>query len=212
MKHYSDYNYAMTRLNSTIVMYKGEPAYLHRAGPSDRRAANQVYLECPLTGREIGYVPLRDVDINPPKLGYSIPEEEGANSFYVSRSPKRAEWRQGLRSSALCSARTMGGVMLNNNQIATIIVGKYPSLAECKDVSRSFHTIRAFHRDFAVCYKSTTDRYNIEYKGVETVAYINSNNVIEMKKGKQWAFEALQLAIGEEGTYSNEEGGRTVAA
>ena len=212
MKHYSDYSYAMTRLNGTIVMYKGKPVYLHRAGPLDRRRANQVYLECPITGREVGYVPLRDVDINPPKLGYSIPEESVTNSFYVSRSPKRSEWRQGLRSSALCSARTMGGVMLSNSQIASIIVGKYPSLDECKQLSRRFITVRAFHRDFAISYNTMADRYDIEYKGVEIVAHINNNNVIEMKDGKQWAFEALQLAIGEKGTYSNEEGGRTVAA
>lgn len=209
MKHYANNNYAQSRLAGTICMYKNKPVYVHGFEDDNGRVRGVISISCP-RGSWRKDVPVSEVDINPPKLGYYNPTSLERNAFFVARTPKRNEWRQGLRSSALVNGANLQGVMLNNEQIAKVIEGDYPTLAKATSQSAKYTAKRAFHRDFAV-YKVGNNAFDVEYKGVEVVAKV-IEGTISMIEGKQWAFEALQEATGKNERFENEENRPAVAS
>lgn len=209
MKHYANNNYAQSRIAGTICMFKGEPVYVHGFEDDDDRLRGKIAISCP-SGNWRETVPVSEIDINPPRLGYFNPKSYERNAFFVARTPKRAEWRQGIRSSALVNGANLQGVMLNNDQIASVIKGDYPPLATAIAQSAKYGAKRAFHRDFAV-FKTGRTSFNVEYKGVEVVANV-IEGTISMIEGKQWAFEALQEAAGKNERFENEENRPAVAS
>ena len=209
MKQYANNNYAQTRIAGTICMFKGEPVYVHGFESDRDRASGRISISCP-NGNWRNTVPVSEIDLNPPKLGYFNPRSYEHNALFVARTPKRNEWRQGIRSSALVNGADLRGVMLNNDQIASVIKGDYPPLNTAIAQSDKYSAKRAFHRDFAV-YKSGNNTYSIEYKGVEVVAKM-IEGTISMVEGKQWAFEALLEATGKNERFENEENRPAVAS
>lgn len=206
MKPYNDNSYAYNRIINTVCMYQNEPVVVIGEDDSSGGMASILY---PLSGNR-DVVDIKEIDINPPTLGYYNPERHLESCYYISRSPKRNEWRQGLRSSALIENKNLRNVMFNHSGIAKIIVGDYPNIGRAKEICLEKGVNVAFHRNFAIKLGFTSD-FIIEYKGVEDVAIISEGR-ISMLKGKEWCSEVLEMAIGNQEEMSYEKSISATAA
>jgi len=90
--------YTAMRLNGTVVREPGKErlVMIHEIGHGER--GELVASIQSLKGGKNHVVPLDDLDLASPKLGNVA--FEGV-SYYISRQPKRNDWRQGLRRENL---------------------------------------------------------------------------------------------------------------
>jgi len=110
-----------------------------------------------------------ELDLSSPPLGYT---SHNGVAMYVSRQPKRNDWRQGLRESNLHVANEhhVGRYDLGTYQpLVTSIVGVHKSYQTCKEMmdadgdnyySIPFSRVFAYHRNGTIWYKG-----NIEVGG-----------------------------------------------
>lgn len=160
MKAYEEADYARSRLPETIVrLTNGKPIFIQSV------LANKVYYNH-LGEDEQRVCKLSDLNINPVPLGYV---NEGNNAFYLTRSPVREDWRQGLRSRTMRVVGALGGMGfdLDDNSIAKTILGEYPSFKTAlKNAEAGAAT--AFSRNFAILPGRT-----LQYKGRFECGLIN---------------------------------------
>ncbi len=90
MQLYNDKNYAGERLNGTIVRYNEKAVRVIAIG----NATAVQYLNNGVAEN----VPYARLDLNPVPLGYC---NFGGNAIYLSRSPVREDWKQGLRPGTM---------------------------------------------------------------------------------------------------------------
>lgn len=122
---YSDQVYANDRLNGSVVRHEDRPVWCEFVEDGNARVkymgtdrwSNVPYMELDLTP-----VPLGNVNIN----GFVV---------YVSRMPKRRDWRQGLRLANMRFDGVIGNARINivSNELANTILGAYPDITDCFD-------------------------------------------------------------------------------
>lgn len=121
-----DYHYALEKLKDTVVRLKnGVPVIVEDVILQPKSCEVRE-----IAGGERKYVKLRDMDLRSPPLGYVNYRD---TVIYVSRVPKRRDWRQGIRENnvkltpRLCHFEHLWA----NNCLTNCIMGKYPSLDDC---------------------------------------------------------------------------------
>lgn len=138
----SDPIYADERLRNSLIMLDGEPVMYQ--GQVQRSKVLVSYLKNGL-GDE---VPLKSLDLLPPKLGYV----NRSRVKFACRVPSRG-YRQGLRTDSLQEKDNSGrwgrgSIDLN---LYKTIKGLFPSIQSCIDeVSNGEVVDRAFHRNWSV--------------------------------------------------------------
>lgn len=140
-------DYAASRLVGTVVTYKGDPVLVENI-LSDGISHLQD-----LKSGDMLVVDMNDLDTTPVPLGFV---NKNKTCVYICRSPKRNDWKQGMRYENIVSITNLGRSALNGisyKEISSTIMGKFPSLSTCfKNVSTGKHNKQAFSRDFCFCY------------------------------------------------------------
>lgn len=151
MRVYEEADYANSRLAGTIVRLKGIPILVERI-VGDKAWYHK------LSNTELKACKLNDLDINPVPLGYA---NTLFGATYVTRTPMRQDWRQGLRRQTI---RTIPErIEVDFASLERTIMGVYPTLKECqKQLAADPFGVQtmAFSRSFAV---DRTDQ--LYYKG-----------------------------------------------
>ncbi len=145
MRMYEDKEYAVARLTGTIVLNveTKQPVYI------DGFARDYANVRTLLTGEELK-IKLNKLDITPVQLGYV---KVGKEYYYLSRIPKRDDWRQGLRNNTMVIRNNLvhpEGIEWAN--LALCIMGVYPNLRDCIP-GVAFHRDFKFSKDGTLMYK-----------------------------------------------------------
>lgn len=177
----TDYNYAATRLNETVVRHEGELVEVMRVD-GDNGTTSVVNV---VTGSE-QRVPLAELDVSPLSLGYI---NHQGTATYVVRQPKRRDWRQGTRRGNLTTLRGLGMGNIAYGMLARTVKGEFPSFTK---VLKSHLTVKdsiAFHRDWAVARNG-----DLLYKSVGKVGLVADG---EPQLATKYAYldEALKEAV-----------------
>lgn len=188
MLNYENANYANKRLVGTIVTVKNKAAQILEYG-----LKNITYTE--LLTNEPKIAPIKDMDITPVKLGY-INMPRGFIS-YVMRTPKREDWKQGLRPSTMRLVLPKGFALypeeIPNDVLAKTIEGVFPKFKEAvKTIYQDRVFSIAFNRNFGI----QKDK-SILYKGEHKIGEIlNEKGVYRIFDDFEWSREELEEAIG----------------
>lgn len=178
MQMYDDANYARTRLVDTVVMCRGLPVKVEDI--KVKNAAVRV-----LNTNELLVVKTVELDITPVKLGYL---NEDTQALYLTRTPMREDWRQGLRSMSI---RVIGHGRDRYQPPAeglfNTILGRYPALDVCIDLVKSrLAGSLAFSRNFAI-----VGGDNLLYKGKWKVGTIAKTKDYNLFPQFDWVREML---------------------
>lgn len=187
---YDDAQYANSRLVGTIVRdaVTGVPTMVHECYEGDNGIeafTSDITKERPRKKRQ----KLKDLNIASMPLGYI---NVGVNSYYVSRIPKRNDWRQGIRDGQL-STRGALHIQKHGLELMNMLENKYPPLKECFDsIVRVEANAKAFSRVFAAAYNPDNKATPLLlYKGM-VAGVINKEGVPELNKKYQHLKERLE--------------------
>lgn len=206
MQLYLDKNYAAERLNGTIVRWRGKAVRVIGIA-----AISAVQI---LRTGENDAAPYNELDLNPVPLGYC---NFNGTALYLSRSPVREDWKQGLRVGTMRATFSDGKVVkplredldrfrdadedengpirlknIPDVEVAKTIEGEYPSL---DDILTSLRrggkklTQLAYNRNFAV-----DINFNIFHKGEYLIGKFTSpeTHAYQLDDKFWWAKEALE--------------------
>lgn len=171
VKYINDWEYASEKLCGSDVFYNGEFCYVKNIDPDEI-----VTLWSYVTEKYLK-IPLSDLDLEPPKLGYVNLDYE---SSYISRVPKKY-WKQGQNKNTILA----GSKHVGNNHYQKILLNfskPFPSLEQCVEVVYNEEAIsRAFHRNF--CVMGLDDNQHLFYKNYR-VGLVNPKNLDLQLSGK----------------------------
>lgn len=121
---YEDAQYAGSRLNGTIVRSKsGAPIVIDKVVDGEDGgliAYTHKFTEVPGVNRK--KVLLNNLDLSPVPLGFAY---NGHGVAYLQRTPKRNDWRQGLRRNTLRSSYGVDKRLITDTDLKRTIEGKY---------------------------------------------------------------------------------------
>lgn len=142
MKPYKDVAYSENRLAGCIIRtLDGDPIYVRGSAGGSKFVCQRLFNKEEIT------VDNSDFDLDPVPLGFV--NTNSNRLTYLTRTPMREDWRQGLRSN---NARSLMGLHFNDisfKQLYDTITGKYPSVeAAIKRQKSGYHL--AFHRHWAL--------------------------------------------------------------
>lgn len=144
-----DWRYAATRLVGSIVRWKKTPVTVQEVYPD-----GTVVVESIAKGA-VGRANMDDLNLKPVPLGFVNYEKQAS---YVSRVPKRRDWRQGLRVGNMTSfgipQQIIPGLALSKT-----IKGIYPTYESTLGRVRDRGGSHAWHRHWAI-----NEREEILYK------------------------------------------------
>lgn len=175
-----DCQYAITRLEHTVVRLRGEPVfvdYLEEEGDTFhvRRLVNMEEVTCKL----------EELDLVPIPLGYV---NFAGRASYVVRKPMRHDWRQGARTQ---NCTTLSGINITRiafTEMVNTILNKFPAFEEAiKNARKGFSC--AWHREWAV-----NGKLEVVYKGTKVVGTVIDNKVA-LKEQYLYLSEALAEAL-----------------
>lgn len=160
-----DWDYANSRLAGTVVRLDGEPVFVHSVGPGMRGVLSKLSdLHNPFEADAKG------LDLIPVPLGMC---NFKGQAHYLSRIPMRRDWKQGLRKENFGSA-TVHVQLIPPEVLRAVIVGEYPTLAECFLLcTKKKVTSAAWHRHWAI----TADN-RILYKNEGPVGIVEDKELI----------------------------------
>lgn len=187
----NDYTYANSRLNGTIVRRGDNPVVVTGIGRD-----GTVHYETVITRRE-RTCNLKELDVSSPELGM-VNGRDGL--LYLSRCPKRDDWRQGLRRNNI--AILWGKhLAIDNRLIYRAIRGRYPSFEGAIEQSMEEGISVAFHRHWAVKYSDRTKRINLLYKWYDVAGSVDiEGRDLELNDNERFQFSHLVEAF-EEATH-----------
>lgn len=179
---YRDVEYASSRLSGTIVRLKdGTPIKIIEVDGS--LMVTYVRLSDNNTSH---FCDMRDLDIEPVPLGYI---NYSGHALYLTRQPKRNDWKQGLRRSNFVYTTESGGQSRFDSipfkSLADCIVNNYPTITEAIRLLNERNTV-AISREFAL--KSGGD---VLYKNVYKVGSV-SGGELRIDERYEWLEEELE--------------------
>jgi hypothetical protein len=192
MKGYDTADYAATRLNETIIMYKGRPITVKTCTQFGAEIAVSYF---DVITEQSGQAFLKDIDLNPPLLGYV--NIGNKNCQYITRMPMRKDWKQGVRKNNIVTP-TGHTPDISMKHLAKTIMNEFPSLTtvvgKLKDfIKGGYIGTIAFSRDFAA---DTTGR--VYYKSMFSIGEVDlKTGGIKIKPEYEWVREALMEVTGE---------------
>lgn len=176
-----DYEYAASRLEGTIVRLRGKPVMVHKVTRDCEAKCTFIS-----NGRRINSKVV-DLNLKPVSLGYV---NYMGQASYVSRMPKRRDWRQGFRYSSIISLCGIRADAIPYTAMYTTIVNKFPDLEACLKVVAVPGMSAAFHRHWAVAHGN-----QLMYKGGELVGTIDDQGSPVLYTNKQYLSEYLRECI-----------------
>jgi len=168
-----DWEYANSRLAETVVTHNERPFFVYNVRDG---VANGYYLDHPANCT----VDAKELDTIPVKLGYA---NFNGKCYYLTRVPKRRDWRQGLRRENMYSIPSQGIRVLDWRVIGQTILGKYPTFKKCVQVARTGKQL-AWHRQWAL------SGVGVLYRG-ELVGRVDEEGNITLDKEFNYLKEAL---------------------
>ncbi len=185
MQTYDEPIYAAERLVGTIVRYQGKAVRINEIDLGG--GVNLSYI----TSGKRDLVKLKDLDITPVPLGFC---NYSGSTTYLSRSPVRQDWKQGLRSRTLRSSSPRWAVdEIPFKAIGKTIEGEYPKIEAIADHMKEGRVeSMAWCRDFSITRAGT-----IEYK-----VFGEIGRFLDMKERRfqlndnyRWVQEALEEVV-----------------
>lgn len=168
-----DWEYANSRLAETVVSHNERPFFVYNVRDG---VATGYYLDNP----EQRLVNAKELDTIPVKLGYA---NFNGKCYYLTRVPKRRDWRQGLRKENMESIPRQGIRVLDWRVIGQTILGKYPTFKKCLQVASTGKQL-AWHRQWAL------SGGDVLYRG-EWVGRVDAEGNITLDKEFTYLKEAL---------------------
>lgn len=119
----TDYEYADSRLSGSIVRVAktGEPIYIESVDVVSGTAAGKL-----LRTSEAMSIHVGELNLKPVPLGWC---NQARGATYLSRIPKRQDWKQGIRAQSCFSSVTQFG-RITHKDLAECILGVYPTLGK----------------------------------------------------------------------------------
>jgi hypothetical protein len=192
---YTDLQYAIRNLSGTVVrkVEDGWPVRVHniytRRGVRGYTAQVQ-----PLDKEVLEEVPLRELDIEPVRLGFCKSQVD-TFACYLSRAPLRNDWRQGLRSNNIRSLWGPDPRYCDNRSLVDTIMGFYPSYEAAIDLSvNTPERVIPISRDWALKSDERGD-VTILYKWMGCVGDVQ-NNQVRVFDQYNYLSETLQGVVG----------------
>lgn len=170
---YDTVDYAKQKLVGTVVrLNNGEPIRI--LDVVDKMLV--VFVKCP-DEEQAKTTDFKNIDISSPPLGF-INTKKGA--FFISRIPKRNDWRQGVRSEncSKVAVSALGGGRLTTNEIMAAIVGpkEQPFWKATEEAKGLCGLSLAIHRHWAIT------NLNIYYKWDKVGSYNTTTGEISFNK------------------------------
>lgn len=166
---YEDLEYAYNRLLRTVILVKGEPAYIFAEGKRLFSTNLLTRITEPFFLKETPH------DIRPVPLGFvNLKQEEAC--LYVSRSPSR-QWKQGLSTESIRSSSNLvisKRDLLVSSDLGECIAGVYPSLKEAAILAKNGRPV-AFSRNFFISGSRIMNRNHIIGSLVEDEVRLEDN-------------------------------------
>lgn len=193
---YDDAQYANSRLTGTYVRTDdNRPVMVHEcAGEGEAMEVRISFVDNPKDRRQ--WVLAKKLNYRSMPLGYMNMDNNKA--FYLSRIPRRDDWRQGLRDNQLT---TRGVLRIGNHgkALADMLAEKYPSYKACVkrfiEDKEGMVRSQAFSRFFAVQYMRGGKNLKLMYKG-KYCGVINSETYeIDLKEGYKHLKERLEASL-----------------
>lgn len=184
---YDTAEYAQSRLSGTIVRVDKDPIVVN-------------FCDSTRGGIAIGYsrlinpssqhrVMIKDVDLTPVPLGFAN-TTKGVS--YLTRVPKRSDYRQGLRSSNYTSVFGNDHRMVSASSLYKTIVNKFVCFEQALDEVTNTDITTAFNREFALI--KTEGEVKILYKWKGVVGDI-VNNIPALLGEHEYLQESLEEAL-----------------
>lgn len=174
----TDWRYASTRLNETVVRVGDIPVYVESVGPDG------VLIKSLKTGKT-AIVPLGKLNLKPVSLGYV---NYGKVASYVVRIPKRRDWRQGMRYGNIRSICGLEAQAIPFSKMADTIQGVFPSFKACCEGVNKDHNSLAWDRNWCV------DRdMRVAYRGECVGTVVEGNPMLDEKH--QYLEECLRSVV-----------------
>jgi len=137
---YDSGEYAGTRINQTVVLFKREPVYVE-----------QVRYDKTVVGRTVGRgghkieKPLTSMNLTDFRLGYF---NSGGVAYYMSRKALRHDWRQGLRLNNVECVPYKGDIALED--IAVCLRQRLPTFSKAMAKLGAGASSCAWCKDFCI--------------------------------------------------------------
>jgi len=192
MQTYDTAEYARTRLNETIIRYKGAPVMVHDC-QQDGKLIRVAYTFISGDDEGVHHASLDEFNLDPVPLGYVNFKN---NAHYLTRAPMRRDWRQGLRMMNIFDPEGANPRQIGWKAVAETIVGKFPTFSSAiGKLQTSLESGRAskiaFHRDF-----SLNTRGVLEYKGMFNVGEVDiATRFVTINDRSSWCREAFEEAM-----------------
>ena len=178
---YDSVRYANSRLAHTYVLLEGQLCLVQECFSAEGEI--MVSLLSLKEGGNSITTTLNSLDLKPPTIGWVNNYEDGINTSYIVRVPKRRDWRQGLRENNLKSLFGSSTIVWRN--IAKSIKGIYPSTNEALKVSKTLEIPIGISNHWAINPKS-----KLLYKSFGEVGSLDDEQVT-LNKDRQYLMEVL---------------------
>ena len=189
---YDSAQYAESRLAGTIVRKGNSPFYVNRCFNNDRR-------EIIVQGENMAErnaneeVKLSDLNIAAMPLGYI---NRGKKCYYISRIPKRRDWRQGLREGN-ASMGMFGRLRFRDlgKSLTDMLRLNYPNFETCLKRMRSgnYYSM-AFSRVFALFLYDGEENFFLKYKNKDVGMVNKTTGAVTLNEDFIYLQERLEAA------------------
>lgn len=179
-----DRNYVNNRLSGTVVRVKdtNDPVLFEIVGNNNQAIVG--YIDDNMRKEQ---VPFSSIAAETPSLGYT---NYDGSAYYLSRLPRRRDWRQGLRrENMVVMSGRQGKPYMFRDYIPLVVPiklrDKYPKYSECLDRVEDYYTSCAFSPLFAI-----DKDMKLLYKGGEVGR--DAKGVPTLAEGYFWLEETLR--------------------
>lgn len=192
---YDDAQYANSRLTGTVVRNNnGVPVMVHECrgdGGDMQFNISDLIAEKPRKK----WVESNTLNLRSMPLGYINIDNK---AFYLSRIPRRDDWRQGLRDNQL-TTRGILRIMHHGKSIHQMLKEEYPSFQRCvqkllDDKEGVVHS-QAFSRVFSIQYMRGGVSLKLMYKGKHCGTINRETKEIDLKDGYKHLKERLEASL-----------------